>query len=371
MVVLVGVLATGIPRQAGAQAQGSTPQAAPAAQTQGEQPPQQQKKPKDQGEFDIYNEVIKDVQAQNWNKAITDLDTWKQKYPESDFKYDRLYFYMQAYNGARQPAKVLDTATEVFSKDPKTEFSDPKNGPQQIVTVDYLTAANVQHIPNPSPEQLATAEKAARNLLDYTPTFFSAARKPAATSDADWNKARTDLEGVAKGALNYIALRPGSEAMQRKDYDAAIQAYTKALQDHPDSAAVSYALGSALISSRKPENISQGIYQVARAAALDPAKGGLTDPKARTDVENYLKKIYTTIHGSTEGLDQVKQVAVNSPTPPPDFKVKTQAEIALEKEQEFEKTNPQLALWMKIKGLLVDTNGEQYFQSSLKETEVA
>jgi len=83
-----------------------------------------------------------------------------------------------------------------------------------------------------------------------------------------------------------------------------------------------------------------------------------------------LKKIYTSWHGSEEGLDQLKQQALASPTPPAGFHIKTATEIAAEKEAEFEKSNPQLALWMKIKGALSDTNGEQYFQSQLINTAV-
>jgi len=40
-----------------------------------------------------------------------------------------------------------------------------------------------------------------------------------------------------------------------------------------------------------------------------------------------------------------------APLPPADFKIKTVTEIAEEKRAEFEKSNPQLALWMKIKAL--------------------
>ena len=55
-----------------------------------------------------------------------------------------------------------------------------------------------------------------------------------------------------------------------------------------------------------------------------------------------------------------------SPLPPAGFKIKTATEVAEEKEAEFEKSNPQLAMWMKIKAALSDANGEQYFESSLK-----
>jgi tetratricopeptide (TPR) repeat protein len=369
---LGAIVMTGNARPARAQAQGA--QAQPG-QAEGGQPPAgqapaAQKKYKDQGEYDIYNEVFKDVQTQNWQKAVTDLNTWKQKYPQTDYSADRLYFYLQAYNGTKQPAKVLDTAAELMSKDLKTEFTDPKSAPQQIVAVYYMTAVNLPQIPNPSPEQLALGDKAAHALLDYLPTFFSEERKPAATSAADWAKARAQLEAVANSSLTYIAMRPGMEAAQKQDWQGAADAYTKALEQHPDNAQISYQLGSALIRTRKPENVNEAIYEMARAAALDPSKGGITNAKDRADIEAYLNKIYTSVHGSTEGLDQIKQQAVNSPLPPPGFAVKTQAQIAAEKEQQFEQTNPELALWMKIKGQLVDANGDDYFKTQLKDANV-
>src|SRR6185369_2272346 len=52
------------------------------------------------------------------------------------------------------------------------------------------------------------------------------------------------------------------------------------------------------------------------------------------------------------------------------FHVQSVTEIALEKQMEFEKSNPQLALWLKIKGALADAAGDQYFLSTLKDAAV-
>src|SRR5215472_7857352 len=145
-------------------------QAAPAAQ----------KKPKDNAEYDIFNEVIKDIQGNNSAKAVTDLDTWSQKYPESDYKDDRLYYYMQAYSKANppQPAKVVDYGTQLVNKGLKNTFSDPQQGPTVILNVLYLLTATVPTLPNPTPDQIALGEKAAHDLLDYVPGFFAADKKP-------------------------------------------------------------------------------------------------------------------------------------------------------------------------------------------------
>src|ERR1035437_2782913 len=179
---MCAVVMAGTAQRARAQAAGGQAAAAPTAQPQ--------KKVKDQGEYDIYNNVLKDAGAQTWPKLLQDLDTWAQKYPESDYKDDRLYYYVQAYSGANQPGKELDIAGQLLAKDLKTVFPDAK----QILTVLYLTCVSIQQAPNPTAEQTATGEKAAHALLDFVPAYFVAANKPAATattpapSDADWTK---------------------------------------------------------------------------------------------------------------------------------------------------------------------------------------
>jgi tetratricopeptide (TPR) repeat protein len=345
-----------------AYAQNPAPSGQPA---QPAKPEAHQKAVKDQTEYDLYNNAIKDVQTQNFSKAIGDLDTWKQKYPDSDFKDDREVYYIQAYAGSNQPAKAVDLAGQLMNRDLAKVFNDPKSGPQMIVKVLFTTVVAAQQIPNPTPDELATAQKAAHMLMDYN-------TKPEGASDADWNKARDQMQTAAKAALLYLAMKPGADAMQRKDWPAAETAFQKAQQEYPDSGQIAYQLGASEVAQQAtdPKKVSIGIYEIARGAALDPSKGGIADPKARAEVEAYLKKIYTSWHGSEEGLDQLKQQAATSPTPPPDFHIKTATEIATERESQFEKSNPQLALWMKIKAALSDTNGEQYFQTQLKDTAV-
>lgn len=350
------LLAAAYAQTAGQPAQPAGPPAVPAAH---------QKQVKDQAEYDLYNVALTDVQKQNFAKAITDLDAWKQKYPESDFKDDREVYYIQAYAGANQPAKAVDAAGQLMNRDLTKVFADPKAGPQFVVKVLFTTVVAAQQIPNPTPEELAIAEKAAHMLMDYN-------TKPEGASDADWAKAREQMQTAAKAALMYLALKPGADAMQKRDYAGAEASFQKAQQQYPDSGQIAYQLGASEVAQQAtdPNKVSAGIYEIARGASLDPAKGGIADPKARADVDTYLKKIYSSWHGSEEGLDQLKQQAMASPTPPAGFHIKSATEIATEKEAEFEKTNPQLALWMKIKAALSDANGDQYFQSQLKDSAV-
>jgi tetratricopeptide (TPR) repeat protein len=305
-----------------------------------------QKKVKDQGEYDLYNNAVKETDPA---KKLQYVNQWAEKYPETDFKEERL----QLYDQLNQPAKVVELGQKLLASDPKS-----------LVAL-TLVAGNVQKLPSPTAEQIGSAQKAAQTLLDSLDSL-----KPAGTADSAWQQVRPKLESLAKGTQMWIVDKPGQDAVQRKDYVAAEQAFTKALQQYPDNAQFAYQLGSALVSQRNADKFPQAIYEIARAVATDPAKGGLAGD-TRTQVDAYLNRIYTQYHGADdEGLKQLKQLALTSPFPPATFKLKTANEIAAEKEQEFREKNPQLALWMGIKKQLTDANGEQYFEMAMKGADV-
>src|ERR1019366_3591774 len=190
-----------------AQAQAPPAQATPAPGA----PPE--KKVKDQGEYDILNQTLKDLATPaNPAPLLKDLDTWAQKYQESDWKDDRQYYYITAYNGNNQPAKVLEVGSQLMARDLAKVFPDPKAGPQWILTVLYMTAVNVQKLPAATPEQMAVGEKAARQLQEFVPNFFAAANKTPGATDAAWAEGRATMEKVAKDTLMYIATKPGADA---------------------------------------------------------------------------------------------------------------------------------------------------------------
>jgi hypothetical protein len=335
--------------------------------------PAAEKKVKDQGEFDIYNQALKN--ATNPAAQIKDIETWIQKYPESDYKESRLQMLITATHGSNQPAKVLELGSQWMNQGLKNVFKDPKDSPQQILTVLYLMTVNIAKLPTANAEQTAIGDKAARALQDYVPEYFTAANKAAGISDADWAKTKNDVTALSKGVLMDLANRPGFAAMTRfatsknpADCVTAEAAYRKALDTYPDSAAFAYQLGRALRCQQvaSPEKVPQAIYMFARAAAVDPTLGGTMDGKQLND---YLDNAYKSVHGSLEGLDQIKAAAKTTMLPPAGFKIKTASEILAEQQAEFEKSNPILAMWMKIKGALADTNGEQYFESSFKDSQ--
>jgi hypothetical protein len=188
------------PAQASAQ-----PAPQPPSPTRRAVPAPRRKNPRDEEEAAIYNQTIKDVRSDNPAKAIQDLDAWSKRYPDSDLQNDRLYLYMQSYSRVKppQPAKVVECGAQLMSTDLRAALGEPES----ILVVLYLTAVNVRSIPNPSREMLALGNRAARELLNYVPEYFTPGRRPANTSDADWVKARTEMEAVARNALATLTTR--------------------------------------------------------------------------------------------------------------------------------------------------------------------
>jgi len=282
---------------------------------------------KDQMEFDAYNAVTIDITKKDWAKTVTDLDAWKQKYPDSWYKDTRTRLYIQPYFEQKKFDKVLEVAGELMQQDLDTTFKDPKSGPGDVIGVLFMTSQSIQALmqasPGPTPQQLAIGEKAARKLVDYN-------RKPEGIADADWNTAKAQLQGVAKAALLGIALLPGTQAMAKnpKDCETGRSVFEKALGDYPDKTYISYNLGTAYAClgrvdpSKAGEMMPKAIFEFVRAAAADPTLGGSADAKKISD---YAKTVYTGYHGSDEGLDQLMAQAKGAALPPAGFTIKTAA----------------------------------------------
>ena len=204
--VYAGIVVVRPPRKDKAPAQPLRASVPPPSPPQRRPLPEPHRKiPLDREEAAIYSEVIKDVRSNSPIKALQDLDTWSRRFPNSDLWNDRLYLYMQSSSRLKPPlpAKVVEYGAELMSGDLKTTLSDPES----ILVVLYLMTVNIGNIPNASKDLLVLGNRAARELLAYVPEFFTPARKPAGTSDADWAKTRTDMEAVARQALATMAAR--------------------------------------------------------------------------------------------------------------------------------------------------------------------
>jgi hypothetical protein len=337
---------------------------------------------KDTGEYDIYNEVIKDSAANppNGKKFLADLDSWTQKYPTTDFADRRAMYYIQAYAANNETNKALDAAKPLVDEGVDALKDGLENDGYVLQTL-FLTSRATLALAaagTPTPEELATGAKASQMLIDFGKIYFAADKKPANMTADQWSAGLKQITDQAEATQFQIADYPGLAALKAGPKDAAANAkaeaaFKEALTKYPNSAVLANQIaGASLVQqATSPAKTQQALFYFARAAALPPGGVGGLDPNAQKTVDDYLKRAYTTIHGSDEGLAQLKELAAKSTEPPADFKVKTASEIAAAAEEEFRTKNPQLAMWMSIKGQLADTNGQQYFDDQLKEHDMS
>ncbi len=337
---LTGILATALVGAVVGSAQTASQPAAQNGQAAATAATEKKKNYKDQQEYTIYDSVSKETDP---NKKLTLLNTWKEKYPDSDYKVDRLKIYLDTYQKLNQAAKMVDTAKEILTIDPK-----------DITSLYWITFLSPS-LGNTSADAVDTATKAANGLL--------AAEKPAATKDEDWKAAKANLDAIAYKTLAWTDMLPTN-----KNNAEAEDRLKKSLDANPNQGEATYWLGQVVLSrsiaEKKPELQSLALYDFARAATFDGP--GALDPTLRKKVDDYLTKAYTTLHGDTTGLAELKTTAKANATPPADFKIKTAAETAAEKEEDLKKSNPELALWLNVKGQLLGADGQSYFDSSMK-----
>jgi len=316
------------------------------------------------GEFDPYNEIVKDINQKNFAKALADIDAWRQKFPNSAYRDDGAALEIQAFAETHQPAKALDALAPLMARGLDAVYTGPQ-GQATVIRLLYSATWAIAQVPDPTADEVSTGKTAAQRLMDYD-------RQLPGASPAQWEEARADMKAKAGAALFRLAMLPGARAMAKQPPDcaAAESAYALALGAYPDRSLVSYDLGRALNCQVKdqPEKVFAAIYEFQRAAVIDPKLG---DPNADpAQVRTFADNAYVRVHGSGEGLDQLKQTVKQSALPPEGFRFSTAAEVAQQKRTEFEQSNPQLAMWMRIKSALVDSNGASFFESQMKDSAV-
>jgi tetratricopeptide (TPR) repeat protein len=327
-------------------------------------PPKKEYKP---GEFELYSAVIADLNAKNFAKVLTDVDTWKQKIPQSDYANDRDVLVVQALGETKQFDKALSAAAPLVNQDLDKLFPDPASGPGQVLTVLATACTAIQQIAAPTPDQIATADKAAHKLENYD-------RAPQGIAPAAWSQAKTQLQGLAKGALLYMVVAPATAALNKGDCEAAQTAFSKALSDNPQNSFLSYQLGQAYMCTvkktpaRNDEVRPKAIYEFIRTLVIDPTAGGI-QPDANK-MKGILEGTYVNYHGGSDGLEELKAQAKANPLPPANFSIESATVVSAKKQAQFESQYPQLAMWLKIKGALAGAEGPQYFEGQLKNAAV-
>lgn len=288
----------------------------------------------DRGEYDLVLTIRAEASPE---KRIALLERWKEKYPKSELDQQRRELYLNAYETLGDSAHMLDVAKEMVTVQP-----------ENFVGVYWLSVL-LPESKAPSPEMLDAGEKAARQLL-----------KAAATPPEAWAKQRAAVERIAHRSLGWIEWQKG-------DYAAAETEFTANLRQDPASAEASACLGAVLASQKQPEKQVAALWQTTRAASLRDV-GALPDGQRRL-MDTVSEQLYASYHGATDGLEDLRTKAAADAFPPADFTVESAAIIAARKaEEELNRTNPELAAWLRIRKRLDTDDGEAYFSQSLHNT---
>ncbi len=295
---------------------------------------------KDRAEYDLVQSINAERDAA---KKLQLLDQWKEKYPESEFKYARLQSYLMTYQQAGNGAKMMETAKAMVALDAKN--------PAGYYWASLLTVS----LNDKSADALANGEKAGSGLIEA----IRAAAKPANVADADWEKQKRVFEAIGHKTLGWVA-------WQKKELDKAEEEFNNSLKDNPNQADVSSWLATSIIQQRKPEKQGLALFHIARSGALE-GEGAFPEPQ-RKQALAYFEKNYKLLKGSDAGMAEVITVAKANALPPDGFKIKSKFEEEMEKEEELKKTNPQLALWLGIRKQLEAPDGDTYFSGTLKDS---
>ena len=301
---------------------------------------------KDQQECDLYNAILKDT---NPKTKLDKLQQWEKANPDTQFLQIRRTLLITTYAANGQAAQALAVAKQSLAADPK-DFNALYY--TMLLTQPAYTA-------NQQPAILADGENASKSLLATIDT------PPAGVAADQWAKLRPEVEVICHQTLGFVG-------MQRKSWDAAEAEFKKALQLNPNNSAVDFSLYVTLAS--KKDN-SSALFYYARAASYD-GQGGLT-PQQRQALQADLQKVYTTYHGSANGLQELQASAKAQPNPPDGFHIDSKGELAkkaaeadIAKQEQLAKSNPELALWKNIKEQLNGADGATYFNSSMKDAKL-
>jgi len=275
---------------------------------------------KDQGEYDIASAAGK---ATDPEKKLELLHQWEQKYPDSDFKGQRML---------------------------------------QIASAESQIALKAAQ-PKATPADIDAGQKAADDLVENLDKYMADENKPAAATEDQWKQAKQTIQLQAHMVLAAVAAT-------RKDDAKAEAEYRKVLAISPGSASTAYSLGTLIYRQKNIQRIPEALFWIARSIAITGPQALSADGK--TTADTFLKQAYAGYHGSAAGLDDLMKVAMTATALPPDLKIESQVDIAKKEEGDaaaFAAAHPDIALWRQIRDALKADGGDAYF-AQIKDAEI-
>lgn len=272
--------------------QTATGQQSNATSQAGAQPQQQQKTIKDPAEYNAYMSAISNNDPNGKAQA---LEAFLQQYPNTVVKEETLEQLMAAYQAANNAAKTTDAGNRLLQVNPSNV--------RALALLTYLARQQCS----------AGQQQACGQAGQYAQRGLQAADSmphPAGVSDADFTKLQNGVKVIFNGAI-------GMNALQSKDFPTAQKALSAAVSvpENANNLQDVYPLATAYLQANPPDYLN-GLFYAARAVDL-----GQGNPAAQQQIEKFALYYYKKYHGSTDGWDQVKAQAQNSPTPPPGFTI--------------------------------------------------
>ncbi|HEY8056956.1 MAG TPA: hypothetical protein VIE13_13705 [Terriglobales bacterium] len=240
-------------------------------------------------EYADFTAVTKATGAQKTQLALA----FAEKYPDSDYRITALQMAMSAQAATPgQQADAVKTAQEL-SKSPAADASE-------LLSADVIEAYVVPTITQPNDPEMQTKMN---SLLQAA----TCGEQLAASAPAAQQARFAAILGKAKGYAQ----------LNLKDYDGAIATLTQLTQTDANDAMLYYWMGIAQVTKATP-NYDAGIFDLAKASVLAPQTPAIS---------TYLNTVYTSYHGSAEGLENVLNVARSNSAPPADFKIASKVDL--------------------------------------------
>ena len=241
-----------------------------------------------------YKDFTAAVDAKNSNAQKAQLAAeFVQKFPDSDYKNQALQVEMAAQAAVPgQQQQAVETAQALI----KSPGADASQLLAAYVVTAYLDPSLVK--PN-DPQmqakmaQLLEAANCGQQLLSSAPEAQQRQYGPVLTK-----------------ALGFAQLN-------QKNYDAAIATLGKAAQQNPKDPLPYYWMGVAEVTKATPD-YNNGIFDLAKASTLAPQTAAF---------KSYLETVYTSYHGSADGLQDVITTAQSNTAPPAGFKILSKVDV--------------------------------------------
>ncbi len=309
---------------------------------------------KDRAEYDLYQKV---TQTQDPKARLDLLNQWQDKYPQSDYSdiRDQLMDITLGAVAQSDPTSrqmVVTKASDILKKDPK-DFRAA-----YLVALWGPAAGGT----SPSPDLQTQVQTGAQAVIDNAPTAFDPSKKPANVDQAAFDKAKTQALGIAHNALAWVAASKKDNATAESEYKASLEA-------NPDQGNISALLAKTLIDEKK---VPEGLFEYARAGQYT-GPGPALPEATRKQLLDYFNKEYLAYHGSADGSQPLLDQAKTQALPPAGLAITSQTDLANADAKKLEdrmNSDPAFKLWYSIKASLTSDQGEQFFNSNMKEVEV-